>query len=154
MQITDDMIRAAVSGGKYSSKDIENIMTDILIQRRDKTVAWALTRVSPVGNIDNPLRIAGRLGLMRFQGLNILGKTSGLTWHAELFDIDGNLILSSPKQMTNPAVTFDLHDVDEDYLVLQWTATGSNGKLLPPTTAHYGISDKQWKLLGILRDGQ
>ncbi len=154
MQITDEMIHAAVSGGKYSSENIEDIMTGILIQRRDKTVDWALRKVSPVGNIDDPLRVAGRLGLLRFQALNILGKYSGLTWQAELFDIDGKLICSSPKQMANPAVTFDLHGIDEDYLVLQWIATNSNGEQLPPTTAHYGISNKQWKLLGILRDGQ
>jgi len=56
--------------------------------------------------------------------------------------------------MKNPAVTFDLYGIDEDYLLIRWIATNSNDKQLPPTTAHYGISDKQWKLLGILRDGQ
>ncbi|MBT7311414.1 hypothetical protein HN843_06585, partial [bacterium] len=62
-KITDNMIRSAVTNGRFNSADASNAMTDILIKRRDKTVSWALQQVSPIINIDDPLRIAGRFGL-------------------------------------------------------------------------------------------
>jgi len=44
----DEAIRAVVSTAKISDPEAEELLAEILIKRRDKTVAWFLTRTNPL----------------------------------------------------------------------------------------------------------
>ena len=56
---TDEMIRAAVESGSYSDPAAEELLTNVLIKRRDKIAAAYLTSINPL--VDFALDGGGRL---------------------------------------------------------------------------------------------
>jgi hypothetical protein len=56
----DEAIRAVVSTAKLSDPEAEELLAEILIERRDKTVAWFLTRTNPLDGFRLQQSAAGR----------------------------------------------------------------------------------------------
>ncbi len=153
-RVTDAMIEAAVAAGRYEDPRAAELLAEILAKRRDRTVTWALGRVSPAVDLapvepaGTALRVAARDALAGWLG------RSTLTWTVTAAVADGPA-LAVVRGGARPAVAVDdLPDADGTTVVLTWTARDSDGRSLPPTEAHYLRRDGRWELLGILRAGR
>ena len=51
MAFSDDMIRAIVKTGQYTDPQAEQLLSDVLIQRRDKIAHAYLKAINPVVNV-------------------------------------------------------------------------------------------------------
>jgi hypothetical protein len=151
-QLTPAHIRAAVESGRFHDPAAVDVLTDILVTRREKTIDWALTQVTPVTGVDaitqdsEGLHIAARNTLADFQ------RPWSLAFDITLLDAGGHT-LHSTQNLDSPAVTIPAAIAnDHDYLIVRWTAHDGR-HTLPASEAHYRKTNT-WHLAGILRDGQ
>ncbi|MFH1842954.1 MAG: hypothetical protein ABIF77_07075, partial [bacterium] len=154
-RVSDEVIAAAVAAGRYEDPAATEILTRVLIERRDRTVEWALGAVTPVvvdGDpelVDDGLRIPARDALMA------AGRPSRHRFEVEVLDQEGAALVRSSDLGVGPACTVPLETIGQhDYLVVRWIARDDNGDRRPPTEAHYRFTGEQWRLVGILRDNQ
>ena len=153
-RVTDDMIAAAVAAGRYEDPRAAELLQEILVKRRDRTVTWALQRVSPAVALapadptGEALRVPARDALAGYMGRSLL------TWTVTAA-VDGGPALAVIQAGAAPAVALDdLPATDGTQVTLTWTARRDDGRVLPPTRADYRRRRGRWELLGILRAGR
>lgn len=155
LQMRDAMITEAVSAGRYPDPAAAQILARVLRERRDKTLRWALQRVSPVTGLerltidDDGLRIEAA-DLMLTSGLG-----SSLRWRTAVVDMTDRVETLLKLDAIDPAVTVPIDILkNREYLILRWTATDLDDRDLPPSEGHYLRDGNGWKLIGILRDNE
>ncbi len=154
-KITDEMIDNAVAAARFPDTSAETVMKRVLRERRDLTTAWGLSAVSPAVGLANAPVARDGLWIEARDALAETGLPSGLTWTIEVLDRNGEQVATPTENAASPAVSVapDMLS-DHAYLVIRWTAIGTDGRDLPPTEAHYAHRDDRWRLIGILRDGE
>lgn len=153
--ISDDMIDAAVAAGRFPDTGAAAVMARVLKARRDLTVDWALRRVTPVVDVESLPFWSDGYWIPAANDLDELDPRNVLNWTIDLFDRDGNLLdlpIVAPYPPTLNLAPADLAGLD--YLRVRWTATDRDGRVLPPTEAHYYRGKDEWRAIGILRDGE
>lgn len=70
LSFTDEQIRAAVETGEFSDPQATDILTRILIERRDKIGRHWLSRVNPLDHFD-VTQNGGKLSVLRFEDLEV-----------------------------------------------------------------------------------
>lgn len=70
LSFTDEQIRAAVETGEFSDPQATDILTQILIERRDKIGRHWLSRVNPLDHFD-VTRNGGKLSVLRFEDIEV-----------------------------------------------------------------------------------
>jgi hypothetical protein len=154
-QLSDEHIEAAVELARLGESGAERVLERVLIQRRDKTVDWALRQVTPVIDLADPIAEAGHLRLSAMDALVKAGRPSDLRFSAELLNREGRSLGGLTQEATQPGLVVPADRVaGEDYFVVRWLAHDARGRVLPSTEAHYLRAETAWKLVGILRDGQ
>jgi hypothetical protein len=153
--LTEAHIRAAVGAARFNDPDATELLTRILRERWEKTVDWALTRVTPAVDLDRVEKDADGITIDAHDALVQLDRPSHLTYGARVLDRDGGT-LHRTADSGSPRVTFpDDAVAGRDYIIVEWTANDdAAGRTLPPTQGHYRVHDGRWRLVGILRDGQ
>ena len=149
-----DHIAAAVGLGRYRNPETDALLVEILRKRRDKTVDWGLSQVTPVMGMERVETSTVGLRIKAEDALEYHGRSSDYRYRIELLGRDGKRreqmgIQEAPEVQIN-RVLFE----GEDYLVVRWIAVDANDDALPPSDGHYGLTADGWELLGILRDGQ
>ncbi len=154
-RMTDQMIEAAVASGRYHDPAAAPLLVDVLKRRRDKTLRWALTRVSPVEGLSDARAVPAGL-LIKARDLPAeSGLIRGLTWRIEALDADHRPLRLLVDRSATPAVTVPADLLEgRDYLIVRWIATATDGRAMPPSDGHYGRSDGAWGLWGVLRDSE
>jgi hypothetical protein len=79
-RFTDEMVRAIVHTGQYDDPGAEQFLADVLIRRRDKTVAHYFRQLNPLAEFQVEAGAAG--ATLRFRNL---GEEKGLA-HAEAYE--------------------------------------------------------------------
>jgi len=154
-RIDDAMIAAAAEAGRFRDPAAADVLTRVLIERRDLILEWALTSVSPAVNlVSSTGPAAGSFTVNARSALGDAGLRDDLRWRVDARDAEGNLVGIIVQNVGEPAATVPaLLLQGRDGVILRWTATDARGDDLPPTDAHYGRLDGAWTLLGITRDG-
>jgi len=151
-QVTDEMIAAAVAAARYDDPAASEILTRVLVNRRDRTVAWAVNEVTPVTGFGSfephakgwtvPVRTA-------------VGADRGLRFEVEVLDVDGRRLWRSDAALADPTTTISFAVAEgRDYLVVRWWAVAGSGRRLPATEVHYRLRNGIWSTAGVLRDDQ
>ncbi|MCA9750555.1 MAG: hypothetical protein KC591_00045, partial [Gemmatimonadetes bacterium] len=149
-------VRAAVTAARYGDPAADAILAQVLVDRWEKTVDWALRQVTPAQSLE---RITPRAGGFRIEATDALvdaHRPSDLEYRVEIRGADGrSVVASSSTAPGDPAFDVPASATDgRDYLVVRWIAETGDGRALPPTDAHYLRAADGWKLVGILRDGE
>ncbi len=153
--IDSSHIREAVKAARFSDQDAETILANILEERRIKTVDWALRQVTPVFNLDRLKQSGMELRILAGDGLVDAGLQSDLQYIVEYLDGNGQSIERRKAPASSPETAIAIDRLSGlEYLIVRWTARDQNGRKLPPTEAHYIMDQADWRLAGILRDGE
>lgn len=154
-RVTDEAIAAAVAAGRYEDPAADEVLTRVLIERRDRTVDWALGSVAPVTIDGDPMPVDGGLRIPARNAFTVAGRPAQHDFEAEVLDRAGRRLVHSGDLGVTPAFTVPASSLAGDsYLVVRWLARDGRGDRLPPTEAHYRRSGDDWRLMGVLRDGQ
>ena len=152
-QVSDDHVRAAAAAARYDDPGAAVIVTRILGARRDKTVDWALTQVTPVVGLEPVPAPSGDLTIEARDALVVYGRPSSLQYRVRIFDADGGEI-TDVRDSGAPAIQLSAGVLaGHEYVVVEWVAVSGGGDL-PPTHAHYVAGPSGWRLVGVLRDGE
>jgi len=151
-QVSEDHIRAAVTAGRFEDAAAVDQLTHVLLERRARTLDWALTRVTPVIDLDR-VQAAGGITVDAGDALVRAGRSVPLQYRSRLLDEDGN-VLRDWSDNDGARVSYDGDATGgRRYVVIEWVArNGSHA--LPPTQGHYMRTESGWRLVGILRDGE
>ncbi len=101
MAITDEMIAAAVKGGKYSEPVAESYLTQTLIKRRNAIERTYLTKVNPI--MDPALDDAGELVFQNAAVRAGIVSGSAITYRASWFQFDNSTGESAPISDPTPS---------------------------------------------------
>lgn len=154
-KMSDQMIEACVATGRCEDPAAQRMLADILKLRRDKTLRWALTAVSPVVGLDDCRPVPAGLLIKAADLPAEMGLIRGLCWRVEVLDAEGARFAALGEDAAVPAVLLPADLLrGRDYVIVRWTATGADGRELPPTEGHYGRGVGGWGLWGILRNGE
>ena len=163
-KVTDEMIDAAAAAARFDDPAATAVLADALKARRDATLEWALTQVSPVWYLDprHPFidlhggpefkfepSYPGEIDPERFDKWSA---ASGKTWRIELINDTGDVYRTIAER--SASFSIDIDAPSRAPLRIRWTATDREGRELPPTEAHYVSTDSGWVLRGVLRAGQ
>ncbi len=158
-RVSDEAVRAAATTARFRDPDATAVLARALVDRRWKTLEWALSRVSPVVGLGDAVEEPG--GSLRFPAEDALsgaGLPAMASYRVEVLGVDGEPVTGAMAEVSagTPEVRLAAADVKSlDYLVIRWTATDARGNSLPPTDAHYRKrAAGGWRLVGILRDGE
>lgn len=153
-RLTPEHVKAAVAAARFDDPSADEELTRVLVERWEKTVDWALTRVTPVAGLDRVVPHGEGFRVEATDALVQAGRPSALRYRVEVLDDAGRRI-AGPTEAGGPAAEVGA-DVarGREYLVVRWTAAGEAGDALPPTDAHYRRIGESWTLTGILRDGE
>jgi hypothetical protein len=147
-------IESAVATARFSDPEAAPLLSQILLDRWQKTTRWALTRVSPVERLDAQPTSGGGFNVDTADALELAGLSSRLRYQIRILDAGGRPLLGFLQVDEGPAVEVGPKTLgEESYVIVEWTAIDEEGRRLPPTMAHYARRDS-WKLVGVLRDGQ
>ncbi len=155
-RITDDMIDAAVTAGRYPDPAAAAELARVLKARRDATVDWALGCVSPVTNLANVTLGPDRFWIAAREHPGRPSFSGDLEWSLAVTDAAGRHLPTVSSAPVFPTVTLRPDDLaSESYLRIVWTAREvGSGRRLPPTEAHYRRDGDGWRLIGVLRAGE
>ena len=159
MAFSDEMIRAAVKVGEYSSPDDERHLADVLIERRNKIAAAYLIAVNPLVNVhlspdgclsfDNAAVAAGVAaapgGGYRLEWARFDNDTGSTTWIGHTTAGTGERACA-PAPLPNAPGAFvrvGLHAIDAPYET--WAR---------PMHAHFRMTRAGWHLVGLDRSAQ
>jgi hypothetical protein len=153
--LSNEHIEAAVTAARYGDKKAAEILTRVLIERRDKTLDWALSQVTPVVHADRISFDERGLSVEAEDALRNAGRPSTFSYQFEVLDMNENILQAAASAASTPAAFISADIVGaRDYLIIQWIALRERGRDLPPTEAHYSSRSGTWRLIGMLRDGQ
>lgn len=152
-QVSDEHVRAAAGAARYDDPEAAVIVTRILSARRDKTIDWALTRVTPVVELTPVAAADGGLTIEARDALITYGRPSSLQYRVRVLGADGDVV-AGVQDSGDPAIQVSAGVLaGRDYVVIEWVAVSGGGDL-SPTHAHYVAGPSGWRLAGILRDGE
>jgi hypothetical protein len=151
--IDDETVAIAVAKGRYPDPNAASVLTRALIARRDKTLLWSLSQVSPAVEL-NAVPHGEAFDIDAVSALAQSGFDNSLDWKVEIIDPHGHSLAVIAQKQSSPAVSIPASaTTGHIYLVVRWTATDRQGHLLPPTDAHYSRRQGVWMLVGVTRDG-
>ena len=154
-RVSDAAIAAAVTAGRYEDPAADKVLTRVLIDRRDKTLDWALGSVAPVLVDGDPVPADGGLRITACNALTEAGRPTTHRFDAEVLDRDGQILASLEDLGMEPSLVVPSALLDmRAYFVVRWFAREGDGRRPPPSEAHYLRGDDGWRLVGLLRDGQ
>ncbi len=152
-RLTPEHVRAAVTAARFDDPSADEELTRVLVARWEKTVDWALTRVTPVTGLDRVVMQGEGFRVDAGDALAEAGRPSALRYRVEVLDDAGRRI-AGPTGAGAPAADVAAEVArGREYVVVRWTAAGGEGAL-PPAEAHYRRDRGSWRLTGILRDGE
>ena len=153
-RFSDEMIDAVVTAGRFPDPAAAEVLAQALKDRRDLTLDWTLGSVSPVSNLENVSVGPDRIWIAARAHPGLGSGVDDLDWSVSFFDGAGRRLEDIAATPPTPAVGILPRDLaDLDYLRVVWTAR-RDGRILPPTEAHYARDGDGWRLIGILRDGE
>ena len=94
-------LESAVSAARYDDPEAERLLVDILETRRRKTLAWALTRVTPVVGIGDPVYSNGKWSFPAVDALIHFGLDSEWRYDVLLLDGDGRRLAPPVRERTD-----------------------------------------------------
>ena len=153
MAFTDEMIRALVKTGKYSDPAAEQLLTEVLIKRRDKIGQAYLTRINPLVNFSLDLS-----GVLKFENAavqtgivkahpgyaaawSVFNNGTGVS--SPLGETNGGDRITAPSglpQTTGTFVVAEVRAIDSPYP--SWAR---------PVRVTFRRVDSGWKLVGLER---
>ncbi len=155
MAFTDDLIRAAVKTGEYTDPAAEKLLTDVLIQRRDKIGRVYFAKINPL------VRFALDAGALTFENPAVrtrVGDAPKGGYQAVWSRFDnatratqpiGSPTTSRDERLQAPA---DLPTADGGYIKVAVSAIDSpNPAWAKPVDVYFRRTGGSWKLVGIDR---
>jgi hypothetical protein len=153
---TDDMIRTAVRGGQYTDPAAEQLLTDVLIKRRDKIAAAYLGSVNPL--VDFALAADGQLSFRNAAvDARVASPPTG-GYRASWARFDNATDQATPLGAETTAATTSLKPAAPlpgnvgDFVRIQVSATEpAPAPWLKPVTVYFKRSASAWTLVGLER---
>lgn len=155
MAFSDEMIRAMVKTGQFTVPDAEQLLGDILIQRRDKIGEAYLTAVNPLVNfaLDNNGRLTFENAAARVANASTTGYSA--TWAQFNNDTGQTTAIGSPtatagNQVQAPAA---LPTAAGSFVKIQLSAAQppAKGTAVAPVDVYFRRTADGWRLVGVER---
>jgi hypothetical protein len=156
MAFSDEMIRAIVKTGQYSDPEAEQLLGDVLIQRRDKIGQAYLTAVSPL--VDFALDAGGRL---TFENAAVVARAVSapaegysVSWWQFNNDTGESTPIGSPTRSTGgeAQASAPLPSAPGSFLKLQVSVVQpSPGIAAAPVDVYFRRTGDGWRLVGLER---
>ena len=155
MAFSDEMIRAIVKTGQFTIPDAEQLLGDILIQRRDKIGEAHLTAVNPLVNfaLDNNGRLTFENAAARVANASTTGYSA--TWAQFNNDTGQTTAIGSPtatagNQVQAPAA---LPTAAGSFVKVQLSAAQppAKGTAVAPVDVYFRRTADGWRLVGLER---
>ena len=155
MAFSDEMIRAMVKTGQFTVPDAEQMLGDILIQRRDKIGEAYLTAVNPLVNfaLDNNGRLTFENAAARVANASTTGYSA--TWAQFTNDTGQTTAIGSPaatagNQVQAPAA---LPTAAGSFVKIQLSAAQppAKGTAVAPVDVYFRRTTDGWRLVGVER---
>jgi hypothetical protein len=157
MAFSDEMIRALVKAGQYSDPEAEKLLSDVLIQRRNKIGQVYLTRINPLVNFS-----LGSSGALTFENAAVkagVAQPAGAA-AASWFNFDNNTGATTPLGETQGSgdrinAPSGLPKTPGGYILAEVRITGSpHESWSKPVRAFFRRTNDGWKLVGLERMGE
>jgi hypothetical protein len=154
-QLSGEHIKAAVTAARFEDEEAADILTRVLIERREKTLNWALSQVTPVIDVDRIRFDDEGMHVDADDALRSAGLPSTMTYNYDVLDMNGNVLQGTAEYISSPIASVSSTILNErKYFIIRWTARDGTKQILPPAEAHYSSRSGSWRLVGVLRDGQ
>jgi hypothetical protein len=155
MAFSDEMIRAMVKTGQYTTPDAEQLIGDILIQRRDKIGQAFLSGVNPLVNfaLDSKGQLTFENAAVTARVLSTPG-TYSATWAQFNNDTGQTTAIGSPTPTTGNQVQAPaaLPTAAGSFVKVQLSAAQpEKGTAVAPVDVYFRRTADGWRLVGLER---
>ena len=156
MAFSDEMIRAIAKTGQYTIPDAEQLVGDILIQRRDKVGQTYLTAVSPLVNfaLDGSGRLTFENAAVTAKVANASTTGYSATWAQFNNDTGQTTAIGSPTPITGNQVQAPaaLPTAAGSFVKVQLSAAQpEKGSAAAPVDVYFRRTADGWRLVGLER---